>query len=1041
MQTNGLTSWKATSGVKDDSGNNNLPHPHLEMLESTLSKHAILGCPLASAQVLHSLSLSMTAQHKLRPSVPGTRKREGAKNLPVKALLGTWNVRLLNTEGNIELLLNEMTKFKIDVLGVAETHWNNEITEAFDEHNFLILHSCRRDGIKRQGVAIIVEKQFAKHLTSYECYSERLISATFATDEGPTTIFQVYAPDSSYSDELVESFYDTLQSKIDTVPKNHNYILLGDFNAKVGGDQHDTWPEVVGRYGLGKANERGLQLLQFCAINNLVISNTLYRHSEKRRATWLSPSGRNLNQIDFVIIQNKAKHILRNSRAYHSAEIGSDHFPVLAKFEFKMQKPRNTKTAPRRYDAEKLIQNKELAHEFEVKLGGAFAPLIDLENKDIEVLYSAFKEATNNITEEIAGHKRRKHVDGLPQSVEKACEERRHARAEMLNNPQSKEKKLLYKQLNKSVKHAVKMQKNCSLEKKIEQLELDFKQNNSHNLFKTVRDIEGKPRKAMSAVKDKQGNTHTNKSEVLKCWEEHFNTHLNTSFPHQPTAINEIPEAPEDAENLPPISEEEIERAVRKMKFRKAPGIDAITSEALTAGGKPMIEMLHKIFNQIWKNEKTPKDWARMMVTPIHKKGDKLNPGNYRAISLLSIPGKVFSRILLERMKKRTERATGESQFGFRPGRGTVDAIFIVRQIIEKAKEHQVPLHFNFVDFKAAFDTVWRKALWKMMLAIGVDPKLVRIIESLYNDTECAVVIDGNLTEWFKVEIGLRQGCLLSPTLFNIFLEFVMKELKDLDENLQLQENLSIDIRYADDTTLLSAVFEKLQLTTTQLEQACQKWGMKINGAKCKIISPSDQQINIDGQEVEHVEEFVFLGSVVPDSAADIKRRIALASVAFGRLREAIWKKKTISIPIKVRLYKALIEPIATYAAETWTLRAEDTRMLEVFEMRCLRAILGVTRRDRLSNDKIREALKVNNTISDVIRRKRLRWFGHITRRPTKSYVAQAYRQDFNSPRPRGRPPKKWITQVREDTGLPIATAERYAADRAEDGGTGGRVV
>ena len=89
--------------------------------------------------------------------------------------------------------------------------------------------------------------------------------------------------------------------------------------------------------------------------------------------------------------------------------------------------------------------------------------------------------------------------------------------------------------------------------------------------------------------------------------------------------------------------------------------------------------MLHKIFNAIWVQEKTPKDWARMLVTPIHKKGDKLNPGNYRAISLLSIPGKVFSRILLNRMKLKTEKATGESQFGFRPGRGTVDAIFIVR--------------------------------------------------------------------------------------------------------------------------------------------------------------------------------------------------------------------------------------------------------------------------------------------------------------------------------------------------------------------------
>ena len=140
------------------------------------------------------------------------------------------------------------------------------------------------------------------------------------------------------------------------------------------------------------------------------------------------------------------------------------------------------------------------------------------------------------------------------------------------------------------------------------------------------------------------------------------------------------------------------------MKNRKAPGIDSFTAELLKADGKPpMAEMLHNIFNAIWVQEKTTKDWARMLVTPNHKKGNKLNPGNYRGNSLLSIQGKIFSRILLNRMKLKTEEATGESQFGFRPGRGTVDAIFIVRQVIDKAQEHCVSLNFNFVDFKAAF--------------------------------------------------------------------------------------------------------------------------------------------------------------------------------------------------------------------------------------------------------------------------------------------------------------------------------------------------
>ena len=114
---------------------------------------------------------------------------------------------------------------------------------------------------------------------------------------------------------------------------------------------------------------------------------------------------------------------------------------------------------------------------------------------------------------------------------------------------------------------------------------------------------------------------------------------------------------------------------------------------------------------------------------------------------------------------------------------------------------------------------------------------------------------------------------------------------------------------------------------------------MKINGTKCKIISPSDQRIVIDGEEVVNVEEFVFLGSVVPNSAKDVIRRIGFASTAFGRLREAILKKKSINNALKIRIYIALIVPIVIYAFETWNQRSSETRRLEVFEMRCLRAI------------------------------------------------------------------------------------------------------
>ena len=144
-----------------------------------------------------------------------------------------------------------------------------------------------------------------------------------------------------------------------------------------------------------------------------------------------------------------------------------------------------------------------------------------------------------------------------------------------------------------------------------------------------------------------------------------------------------------------------------------------------------------------------------------------------------------------------------------------------------------------------------------------------------------------------------REQCNLdTPTLgprAYYFLAF-LKEVRALDDTLNLRDTFCADIRYADDTTLISAIFDKLKISTEQLNTACKKWGMKINGAKCNIISPSPEEITIDGAQREHVGQFTFLGSVVPPCSEDVNRRISLAAAAFGRLRTAVWNRREIGM-------------------------------------------------------------------------------------------------------------------------------------------------
>ena len=245
----------------------------------------------------------MSTKQNQQPSVPG--KRGCDSNLPegrksTKMNIGTWNVNGLNQECKLDMLLKEISRLKVDILGVAETHWTDEIPDAFEQGEYVIIHARNERNIRRRGVGIFINKEVAKSMTTYEQISERLISASFELKSGPLTIFQTYAPDSSYSDTEYDEHLDLLQTKINELPKKSKYLVLGDFNAIVGRDAYINWSEAAGMFGLGKMNDRGEQLLQLCAINELVITNTLYKHRKGRRATWISPDGKARNQIDYI---------------------------------------------------------------------------------------------------------------------------------------------------------------------------------------------------------------------------------------------------------------------------------------------------------------------------------------------------------------------------------------------------------------------------------------------------------------------------------------------------------------------------------------------------------------------------------------------------------------------------------------------------------------------------------------------------------------------------------------------------------------------
>src|ERR1700753_2667348 len=172
---------------------------------------------------------------------------------------------------------------------------------------------------------------------------------------------------------------------------------------------------------------------------------------------------------------------------------------------------------------------------------------------------------------------------------------------------------------------------------------------------------------------------------------------------------------------------------------------------------------------------------------------------------LLSVPSKIFSRIVLGRIKFALDKMLRKEQAGFRQNRSCIDHIASLRIIVEQSLEWQSLLYMNFIDFKKAFDMVDREVLWKILRYYGLPIKIVNIIRSLYTNTRYRVIHNSDLTESFEVKTGVRQGCLLSLLLFSLVIDWVMKSAMSPPRGIQwnIMQKLE-DLDFADDICLLS---------------------------------------------------------------------------------------------------------------------------------------------------------------------------------------------------------------------------------------------
>lgn len=970
--------------------------------------------------------------------------RNGILNTRTKLKVGCWNVRTMYETGKQAQILNEMKNYKLHLLGISECRWTG-CGKSIARSGETIIHSGRTDNKHQQGVAIIMNKQTAKSLIEYNPVNERIIRARFHAKKGKVTFIQCYAPTNEAEEEVKTEFYNTLQAEIRKVPTHDLTIVMGDLNAKVGNDNTGN-ERVMGKYGCGQMNENGELLVDFCGINNLVIGGTIFPHKDIHKLTWNSPNGRDKNQIDHIMINGKWKRSLQDVRVKRGADIASDHFLITANIKLKLKKMSSPTTIKRKFDINKL-QDTKVKQEFNLQIKNRFQVLEDTieetsEPASINNKWLKVEEIYKETSEKVLGYKRQIHKEWITQGTWKLIDERKEINNKLCQTYSERIKDKLrkeYSECNKKVKKATRSDKRKYTEDLAKEAENAASNQRMGQVYQVVKQLCNKKTNKSMPIKDKQNNTLSSEKEQKERWKEHFQEVLNRKEPENTVSID-ITETPLELDiDLYAPTKLEIQRALKSLRNRKAPGIDQLNAELFKADVKQTSDILYPVFKEIWENNIIPDNWSEGDIIRIPKKGDLTNCNNWRGITLLSIPSKVFCKILISRIKTAIDRTLRQEQAGFRQGRSCIDHIFVLRNILEQCAEWQRKIIINFVDFEKAFDSLHRQGLWTILKSYGIPEKIIQLIKAFYDNFKCTVDSDPDTS--FLVKSGVRQGCVMSSLLFIIAVDWVMKSTMSNTNNgirWTLTSNLE-DIDYADDLALVSHTENQMKEKTERLEQNARMIGLKINSKKTQIMTVNmlnTPDIKVNGEQLELVQSFTYLGSVVTSEGGaeqDIKTRIGKARSAFHRLRN-IWKTPSIRKKTKLKIYNSCVTSVLLYGAECWRMTEKDINRLSSFHNTCLRRIMKIYWPNKITNEDLHKKTK-SQDIETTLLQKRWRWLGHVLRKPQGDMTKVALRWTPEGKRKRGRPKTTWrrtIETEMKERGYTWGTIEKKAENREE---------
>jgi exonuclease III len=845
--------------------------------------------------------------------------------------IGTWNVRSCN-DNNFPFIAQDLHSMNLDVCLLQETRIRGKVTVAtpagvsvkgkasVGEGTFIVYASGLEE-MQRHGVGIAVTRKLSGSVGNVRRISERLMALDLKTRPVTVTIVCAYAPTSAYSEEEREDFITLLNQTIAAVPKSNYLIVGGDFNVQVA-----PLEGVCGKYTVtDELTEAAAPLLSLLDEQGLVVLNTFFKPKKTGRLfTYESALGR--TQIDFLMVRRRFITSAQNCKVIRRTLHDSDHNLLTAKLQVHMKVNQKRQERKQPLNLASLSQ-KCTRIAFRQELAAR------VERSRCQEIARTHTHGDRSVNERWADAK-----NDILAAARKALPKPAHKRFPWMSDETValavtyREKRLT--RASQADVRAARSAYRASLRKDetqrwvryAEKLEAAHARNDQRTLYKEIRSFNRKCAVPVSA-------------EALA---QSFRSALTSDRADQDFEAV-LPRSPSPT---PAPTRSDIAAAMKRLKSGKATGPDDIPVELLRAGGDKVLDLLEPIIRQFWECGILPQDLGSADVVPIFKGGNPDDAQRYRPIALLNTAFKIIEQLLLVHIAPFVK--TDSEQCGFVKGKSTIDAILSLRLIAQERAEKQLPFWMCALDFTSAFDSVSRSLVWRELIAAGANAHHVDLCARLFDAVSYRVRTTTSTSENYTSTRGCPQGSTLGPHLFLVAMQSVMAAVRQ--EAGELGLNVAgaklFYLAYADDVILLAEDSDRLQRLIESTCRHASQSGLTVNVEKTVLLTteagPSGI-IRVNGVPLAPSATLNYLGSIVDgagNSSVDIGNRIRRAFAAGRQLFRRCFGQRGLPVGLRARVYKSTIQPILTYAGETWTALEADLRRLDVYERSGLRRFL-----------------------------------------------------------------------------------------------------